>query len=1546
MTRAPFDKRRDGTGRIYAPRPRIPRGVAGGPAAGAKDAPVLDVGATLAGKRLVVIGGTGFLGKVLVSMLLKRYPQLGHMYLMVRPKTGLSPEDRFFTELWPSPCFDPVREGMSEEEAERWVKERVTPINGDVTRPRGGIDDETFKRLREEGVDAVLNVAGVVSFTPPIDEGFQVNALGVLHLVDLCKELRGLGPDDDPAGAVPLLHTSTCYVAGRRIGEVPEDDPRLWPFPLCDELDRSHWDPRRELEQGLEIARHVRARADDAQLRSRFEDEARKKLRARHQPTSGAPFEEAVRKERARYLDEKLVDEGTQRAAHWGWPNTYTYTKAVGEQLLAESGVPFTIVRPAIVESSLAYPCVGWNEGINTSAPLIYMALHGQVQYPAREGHVMDFIPVDHVCAGTILATAALLRGEHAMVHQLGTSDANPFTMHRLIELTGLAKRRHMRSRRRGNPLLNRLYARVQPSPVPPEVWERQSAPAMRKAASAVSQGLKALKKTPLAPVAASLDKPLAGIEKQLRGAEAITRAFLPFISELNYSFRADNTRALYERCSDVDKEKLAYTPHELDWRHYLLEVHIPGLKKWVFPHLEARLFKRPRAEERFSDLLAFLDEIAEREGGRVALQRLVREGDERTLEGVTYRDLRRRAHACAARLADMGVHPGDRVALVAKNSPEWGIAFFGILAAGASVVPLDPELDSAELGRRVERVGAEYALLGPSVESVGEAACLDLFELTEVPEGVHVTPPEVWVSPDDVALIPFTAGTTGQAKPVVLTHKNLTTVLASVAPLFKISRRDSGLSVLPLHQTFELTCGLLLPLLRGAHVTYVDELSAEKLAEAFQAAGITAMIGVPQVWEELEEKIYDDLSQAGPFAEAAFQAGVVLNNTLGKALGVNLGRVLFRPIHDRLGGRIRFMVSTGGPLPRRTADTFKSLGIELKQGYGLTEAAPVVTLGDARGRTQPLPGFEVEVRDVAEDGVGEIVTRGDHVMLGYLGDDETTQQALGRDGWLRTGDLGRVDKDGRITVVARHNEVITLRDGKRVYPRGVEEKLAALSLVEEAAVVGIPDGQGGERVAALVIPKEPEREADEDETGYRERLAEHLEKVRRRVERELRGLEEHERPRIVELSYEPLPRTADHKVRRPEVIARVVAMQTQVARPREAAVEPAEVITAGQALTTSRKRERLAAPGKRRRRDDDVKLPEPVTRVVRDALLAGQMGFYGKGMRVSVSGEQYVPHNRQTIVAANHASHLDMGLIKYALGSYGKDIVALAAKDYFFEGKWRRAYFENFTNLRPLDRADNPREAMREASGLIERGHTILLFPEGTRTTTGELAEFRPAVAYLALKHGVDILPVYIEGTYRSMPRGSFVPRNRNLAVRIGPPLSALALKEATDGAGLRMSAACQKVTLVVRMAIEALRDQKRFDLEAALDEVLGREPRTKANGAGTLSLTSASPLEQLFKDLEGRFRPEEVKEPVTYYFSLGQGPETKWTVQVRKDGVTIVNGKLDGPADCVMKTDVGMFTRIIKDHYIPQVSEFLDGTVKTNDPELLTTFVQVFNL
>ena len=1572
----------DPAGRSFAPGSRVPRT----PLERRRMLPPLDVTATLRGKRLLLIGGTGFLGKVLVGMLLKRFPDLAHIYLMVRPKGKMSPRERFEEEVWATPCFDPLRDEYPFEK----LYTKLTPVPGDVVKSLAGIPADVLQELKRVRIDAVLNVAGVVSFDPPLDEGLRVNAVGVQNLLELC---RALGMPDSmhdvsnalsnalsnapmdvgmpsPARAVPLLHTSTCYVAGTRTGTVWEDDPRLIPFPRAGKpeneggLHKSHWDPQRELDEGMAIAAHMRGRATDAQMESRFLERARSKLRELSRPTSGEPLARAIEKEREKFIDDELGRAGMERAKHWGWPNTYTYTKAIGEQLLAASGQPYTIVRPAVVESAIEFPFRGWNEGINTSAPLIYLAMNGQVQYPTRPGYTLDVIPVDTVCAGTILSCAALLRGEQASVYQYGSADTNPLTVHRMVELTSLSKRRYLRSHNRGNPLLNRALARNGLFPVTPETYRRQSTPAHKKVVDIVNSGLGLLKGTPLSPVARGGQRTLQALSKQMAMTDFIFETFIPFIAELNYVFRCDNTRMEADRLVDSDRALLQWSPDKIDWRDYWNDVHVKGLRKWVFPHLEAKLMKRPRAEDRFSDLVSLLDEVAEREGNGIAVQRLSPGGE---LTSVSFRHLRKRAHACSARLADIGVHPGGRVALIAKNSPEWAIAFFGILGAGAAVVPIDPTLDGDELGRRMALADASIAILGSGVDAPVNGACLDLAELCEVPAGAPsaVDLPEVLVSADDVAIITLSSSAAAH-KPVVLTHRNVTAVLASVAPLFKISNRDSGLSVLPLFHTFELTCGLLLPLLRGARVTYVDDVTASSLAEAFQVAGITAMIGVPQVWEELEDKLQKDLADSGPFSEAAFQAGLLVNRTLGKALGINLGRVLFRPIHDRLGGKVRFLLSTGGPVPKKSAETFRALGIELKQGYGLTGAAPVLAIGDQKG-SRAIPGVEVEIRDVRDDGIGEIVARGDAVMHGYL-DDELTVAAMSADGWLRTGDLGRIDKEGRITVVAHHHEVITTVSGKRIYPRTIEEALAKTKGIEEVCVVGVPDGQGGERIACLAVA----------ESGG----APDLQALERAVQWAARKLEEHERPSVVVATLGHLPRTSDRKVKRTDVIASIVAHETsaeatRLARAQATALVPSEVLAPGDAhadRALSMKEARLAAPGSRAMQgkaagsraamsastgndEQPLNVPAPIKDAVKGALGGLQRLFYQRGLSVQTEGEEHIPWDRQTIVVANHASHLDMGLVKTALGSYGKDIVALAAKDYFFEGKWRRTYFESFTNLRPLDRGDGnpmsgPREAMREAASLLERGHTVLLFPEGTRTSTGEMTAFRPAVAWLALKHDIDILPVYIEGTYRSMPRGSFVPKNRSVGVRIGEVIPASLLQAAVDTAGLRLSAACQKTTVVVQRAVEALRDRRSFHLARTLDEVIASV--TNSNGRsratsgvdGEVQSETARVLREIFTDLERRFQKESVKDPATFYFSLGDGKEAKWTVIVTKDGCRIVNDKVEGKADCVFKTDVKMFTKIMKEHYIPEVSEFMNGTVKTNDPELLTTFLSLFNI
>src|SRR6185312_4967755 len=175
--------------------------------------------------------------------------------------------------------------------------------------------------------------------------------------------------------------------------------------------------------------------------------------------------------------------------------------------------------------------------------------------------------------------------------------------------------------------------------------------------------------------------------------------------------------------------------------------------------------------------------------------------------------------------------------------------------------------------------------------------------------------------------------------------------------------------------------------------------------------------------------------------------------------------------------------------------------------------------------------------------------------------------------------------------------------------------------------------------------------------------------------------------------------------------------------------------------------------------------MPREVADAAKKMLTAAQMGFYERVMRPRVTGRAHIPHNRNTIVASNHSSHLDMGFVKYALGAYGEGLVSLAAQDYFFEGgRLRRAYFENLTNLAAFDRKGGLRQAIRQAGEVIEQGKTVLIFPEGTRSTSGAIQEFKAVIGHLALAHDVDILPVYLGGTRAALPKGRNIPIRRDI--------------------------------------------------------------------------------------------------------------------------------------------------------------------------------------
>ncbi len=1423
-------------------------------------------------------------------------------------------------------------------------------------RPRCGLDESLVRELRGT-IDAVVNVAGVVDFNPPLDDALDANAFGAQNLVDLARAL----------GDVPVMHTSTCYVAGSRKGLVREEDPRAHPFPRAEELGADLWDPDREIAEGLDLIAQAKHRCEDAFRQSEFAERARKNLLARGEPVHGEAYERELARVKRKFISDRLVEAGLDRATHWGWPNVYTYTKAIGEQVVARSGLPFTIARPACCESTLTYPMAGYNEGINTSAPLLYMMMKGQQQIMAR--HVpLDFIPTDYVVAGMIMALAELLEGTAQPVYQFGASDVNPCSAQRFGELCGLYKRKHYQ-RKSGNVLLNALQARLEPTFIDRARFDLTGPPAIARMTRELAS---LVKKT--SPVLRPAAKALEGVAKREEKIGAIQELFEPFSSTSMGPYDCSNTRAAFARLSEEDRAKLPWAPETIDWADWMMNVHMPAMEKRVFPEMDRRFSRPEKALAAHATLWSLVEEMAERHDLALALQRMTDEGLTRT----SFRDVKLRAESLAARLAALGVGKGDRVVLSARNHPDWPVAYFGILRAGATAVPVDPALDPASWRNVLADSEARAVVWDATVKARDEIAespaALDLHEATE--EDARLTPPAVSIEPGDVASLIYTSGTTGKPKGVMLTHANFTSLVAALAPIFPLSHGDAVLSVLPLHHTFEFTCGLLLPLSRGARVVYLDELSGETIAAALQASRATAMVGVPALWQLLERRILQQVDARGPLARAAFDAATEVNRWLASNVGVDVGRILFGAVHAKMGGHVKWLISGGAALPRETLERFSGLGLRLTEGYGLTEAAPVLTVTRPGKRLEsgvgkPVPGVELRIASPDDRGIGEVVARGPNVMIGYT-DGDATSRTIDAEGWLHTGDLGRIDKKGRLEIVGRLKDVVISPTGENVYPDDVENRLGEIEHVSEVAVVGV-EVRGSERLACLAV-------SDGDRDAARAAL-------RRAVD----DLPPGQRPAIVHLSEAALPRTATRKVKREEVRAILRRMIAATARPEDGVdASPARLAIAGvkgiaveevtrhaslqgelgfdslmltellealegrygdidpqrlqacvtvadveDLVRTVDARASIAGEGPRnttRPTAAPIVLPEPVQQVGKAFIGKLQDFFYGEVMKPRVFGRAHVPQNRNVIVVANHASHLDMGFVRHALGKYGEDIVSLAAQDYFFESGIKRAFFENLTNLRAIDRKASLRQAIRQASEVLEQGKTVLVFPEGTRTSTGEIQDFKPLVGHLALVHGIDLLPVFLGGTHASMPKGAPVPTKRDIVARIGPPLVVSDLKRLTEG--LSAADAAREVARIAREAVLALSEGKVLDLSrAARREELAPERE--------------HPLVKLFSELEAKFSAGEIEKSVSYYVSLGNDELAKWTVRVDGSGCEVRPGKPDGgQADCVLKTSPEIFTKIVRESYVPSPADFMSGAIKSNDVSLLMTFQKVFRL
>jgi long-chain acyl-CoA synthetase len=1588
-----MEKHKNGVNGVAAPLPASPpfegeENVAHGELG---QAPRLEVEKLLRGVRLMILGGTGFLGKVFWLMLLDRYPDVGKIYLLVRSTKELTSEERFWNVIVQNEAFRPLRETHGDGFL-AFLREKVVPIDGDVGRPCCGVSEAVMSELAGT-IDVVVNVAGIVDFNPPLDEALDANAFGSQNLIALTRRIsRGTG---DRVGdrTVKLMHTSTCYVAGRRKGPILEVDPRTVPFPRAAELGGHLWDPDREIEECLDIIRQAKHRADDAFRQSEFAEKAKENLGRRGEPTYGDAFAAEVARVKRKYLDARLIEAGKDRAVHWGWPNIYTYTKSIGEQVIAASGIPCTIVRPGCCEATLRFPFPGWNEGISTSAPHTYLIMKGHMTIAGSEDP-LDLIPTDLVTAGMIMSLAELVEGTHKPVYQYGIADVNPASIVRLGELMGLYKRKHFQRKKGGNALLNMAQSRMEPVFVSPQQFELASSPAISRGAKGLAKLFRGV--PALAPFASSLQKIGEGEDR----IADLMRLFVPFTAATNGPFTAANTRAAYARLSPADQDKLRWNPEELDYADWMMNVQLPAFERWVLPLMDAKVKRATKPLRSHPTLVHLVDAMAERHGMTVAMGRLETDGFSR----VTFADVKARSIAVAGRLQAEGIGPGDTVVLIAANQPEWGITAFGIGRAGAAVVPVDPAMDAAGLARilgesRARAVVWDAEAAKKHGDAAGERTVFDLHALTAA-EGAPVATP-VDVKPSDIASVLFTSGTTGTPKGVKLTHANFTSLAAQLAPLFPLRPGDRVLSVLPLHHTFEFTCGLILPLSRGARVAYLDGFTGDHLARALELGKVTAMVGVPALWQLIERRVLARAKERGAVIEGAMNLGGDLNRMLGRTIGVDVGKLLFGQVHDALGGNVKYLISGGAALPKETQKRFAGWGLPLFEGYGLTEAGPVLTVTE-KGKAQAgvvgraIPGVELKIHEPDGEGVGEVLARGPNVMAGYT-DPAATARTIDGDGWLHTGDLGRLDAKGRLSLAGRSDDVIVGVGGENVYPDDLEALIGPVPHVSELAIVGVKV-DGTERIACLAVP-----ESGEDDRHVRN------ERAREELRTAFARLPYGKQPAIVHLYDAKLPRTATRKVKRPEVaeiLARLIATTTKApldgqTNPVRVAISmvrhrPVETIASGatllgdlsfdslalsellvalearygtidadalQACITVAEVEALVgvtresllpqapatasdSPRARIESGDDgerIVLPVPLQEAGKRLIGALQDVFYGQLMSARIFGRAYIPQNRNTIVVANHASHLDMGFVRHALGPYGEDIVSLAAQDYFFDkSPLRRAFFENLTNLQAIDRTKGLRASERQAADILKQGKTMLIFPEGTRSEDGDVHEFKPLVGHLALTYGVDILPIYVSGTREAMPKGARLPTRRDITARIGLPLTVAEMKRLTQG--MTAADASRESSRLAYEAILALRNKDVLDLTTL-------RPRKAKDDAPALEVPAPKkkehPLVSLFTELGTKFKPGTTVKPISFYFTLGGDAHAKWTVRVDSASCDIRPGKPDGnAADCVLKTTPEIFEKIVREAYIPGPAEFLSGAVKSNDIELLLTFQKVFEL
>jgi len=775
----------------------------------------------------------------------------------------------------------------------------------------------------------------------------------------------------------------------------------------------------------------------------------------------------------------------------------------------------------------------------------------------------------------------------------------------------------------------------------------------------------------------------------------------------------------------------------------------------------------------------------------------------------ISYGELYLLAGKMAALLEASGVGPGQKVLLWGPNHPLWAAAFWGIVARGAVAVPVD-FMSGQERAESIAALsGAVLAVqsrLKPARLAGLQTVVMEDLEL--LLKGYEPSGQLARGSADDLCELVYTSGTTGAPKGVALSHRNLiSNVLQVSAHVPAVSADYRFLSLLPLSHMFEQTAGFLLPFYLGGSIIYLRTLKPSAIMDAFAEEDVYAMIAVPRLLQLLKGSLERELEAKGLY-------GLFTRlSTFATNFSVAVRKRLFFPVQRKFGKNFRVFVSGGAPLSAETFRFWNAAGFTVVEGYGLSECSPVLAANRLEQQVcgavgWPLPGVELRLQD------GEVQAKGDNIFTGYYGNEAATRDAFTADGWFRTGDIGAYEANGALVIKGRAKEVIVTGAGINVYPDELEDILLRTPGVRDGCVIGLDRGSG-EEVHAVIVPDGSGRSLDGIVTEVNAALD--------------------ELHRITGFSVWPdpeLPKTTTLKVQKFMVKKRLLTaaasggeqaasadrlcnMIAQLLGCPAADVREDSCLVADLGLTSIARLELANALEQEFRIDLDDAAIGPQTRVadLREMIIRREKSQPPQGLRLWTTAApvrlirrladsllhcplyrlfvRLQPEGLHNLAAlngpvmfiANHVSYLDQPTIRFAMPPAIRYRLSTAAwAEFFFvnfdnqlQHAWKRVAFEYCSIVMgafPLPQSSGFRATLQHMGRLVDRGESLLLFPEGERTEQGGLLPFRKGLGLMVQELGIPVVPIATIGLEHILPRGANWPRRGTVRVVFGAPL------------------------------------------------------------------------------------------------------------------------------------------------------------------------------